>query len=137
MKDLNTSFLGRGWSFPPSFDKKAKTAEMVDGIDDIEQSIRIILSTIPGERVMYPAFGCGIDRFIFESRDATHLTMLKDTIYDALLYDEPRIKVEHINIMEDKEIDGLLRIHISFTTIITNSRSNMVYPFYLKEGTNL
>jgi len=137
MKDLTTSFLGQGWAFPPSFDKETNSVEMVGGVDDIGQSIRIILATIPGERVMYPSFGCGINRFVFEATDATHMTMLRDIVYDALLYNEPRIKVEQITIERDGAVDGLLKIHIDFTVIITNSRSNIVYPFYLKEGTNV
>lgn len=137
MEDFTASFLGKGWSFPPSFNKEDKSVEMVSGLEDIEQSIRIILATMPGERTMYPGFGCGINRFVFESRDATQMTMLKDAVYDALLFNEPRIKVEDIKIHEDGKVDGLLKIHISFTVIMTNSRSNMVYPYYLMEGTNI
>jgi phage baseplate assembly protein W len=137
MKDLTKSFLGNGWAFPPAFNKYTNSVEMVSGVTDIEQSIRIILGTIPGERVMYPSFGCGINTFVFETSDVTHITMLKDTIYDALLFHEPRIKVEKIEVVEDEPVDGLLKIYIEFSVIITNSRSNIVYPFYLKEGTNI
>ena len=137
MEDLTKSFLGNGWAFPPSFDKHTKSVEMVGGEKDIEQSIKIILETIPGERVMYPEFGCGINKFVFESKDVTHITMLKDTIYDALLFHEPRIKVENIEVLNDDDINGLLKIHIAYTVIITNSRSNIVYPYYLVEGTNI
>lgn len=137
MEDLDKSFLGNGWAFPPSFDKNKNMVEMVGGESDIDQSIRIILGTIPGERVMYPEFGCGINKFVFETRDVTYITMLKDTIYDALLFHEPRIKVETIKILENNELDGLLEIHIDYTVIITNSRNNMVYPYYLIEGTNI
>lgn len=137
MKKINDSFLGRGWAFPPAFNKISNSSAMVEDEEDIKQSIRIILGTIPGERMMFPSFGCGIHKFVFESRDETHMTMLRDTVYDALLYHEPRIKIEKITIHNDKEQDGLIRIHIDYKIIITNSRSNMVFPFYLKEGTNL
>lgn len=137
MEDLDKSFLGNGWAFPPSFNRNKNSVEMVAGESDIEQSIRIILGTIPGERVMFPEFGCGINQFVFETRDVTHLTMLKDTVYDALLFHEPRIKVEKIKILENNELGSLLEIQIEYTVIITNSRNNMVYPYYLIEGTNI
>ncbi|MEI8113465.1 MAG: GPW/gp25 family protein [Bacteroidia bacterium] len=137
MKETKDSFLGKGWAFPPAFNNVLGTVEMVEDEEDIRQSVRIILGTIPGERIMFPSFGCGIRMFVFESNDPTHLSMLKDTIYDALLYNEPRIKLDRIDIVDDTQMNGLLHIHILYTIIITNTRNNMVIPFYLSEGTNL
>jgi phage baseplate assembly protein W len=137
MKDYSDSFLGRGWAFPPAFNYEMGTLETVSNEEDIKQSLWIILGTIPGERILFPTFGCGIRKFVFESYDATHITMLKDSIYDAILYNEPRIKLEKIDIKDDTEIHGLIYIHVYYTVIITNTRSNMVYPFYINEGTNL
>ena len=137
MKETKDSFLGKGWAFPPAFNDELGTVEMVEDEEDIRQSVRIILGTIPGERIMFPSFGCGIRMFVFESNDPTHLSMLKDTIYDALLYNEPRIKLDRIDIVDDTQMNGLMHIHIFYTIIITNTRNNMVIPFYLSEGTNL
>ncbi len=137
MKEKSDSFLGRGWAFPPAFNFERGTTELVEDEKDIQESIRIIIETIPGERMMFPAFGCGIRKFVFESNDPTHISMLKDSIYDALLYNEPRIKIEKIEIEDDTQVYGLIHIHLFYTVIITNTRSNMVFPFYLKEGTNL
>ena len=137
MNEKNDSFLGRGWAFPPAFNFELGTVETVAAEEDIRQSLRIIIETIPGERIMFSTFGCGIRKFVFESNDPTHMSMLKDSIYDALLYNEPRIKLEKIDITDDTQRFGLIHIHISYTIIITNTRSNMVFPFYIKEGTNL
>jgi uncharacterized protein len=143
MKEQNTSFLGTGWAFPPKFNFEMGKVETVIDEEDIRQSLRIILGTIPGERIMFPTFGCGIRKFVFESNDPTQISMLKDAIYDAILYHEPRIKLEKIEIKDDTQIkeniqlEGLIHIHIYYTVIITNTRSNLVYPFYLKEGTNI
>jgi phage baseplate assembly protein W len=137
MNKKNNSFLGRGWAFPPAFNFDLGTTELVEDEVDIKQSISIILGTIPGERVMQPVFGCGIRNFVFESNDPTHKTMLKDAIYDALLYNEPRIKVDEINIEDDTQEFGRFKIHVLYTVIITNTRNNIVYPFYFTEGTNL
>ena len=131
------NFLGKGWAFPPSFELDSKWVEMVSAEEDIRQSIRIILGTMPSERVMDPKFGCDMFRYVFETDDPTYLTMLRDTIYDALLYYEPRIKVSEIQFGKERLPEGVLHISISYIVIITNTRSNMVYPFYFKEGTNL
>lgn len=137
MEDSSNAFLGKGWAFPPAFEMDSKWVEMISGESDIEQSIRIVLGTIPTERVMDPKFGCGILGYVFETNDPTYLTLLKDEISNALLYYEPRIKVRDIKFGKDKFHEGLLMVHIDYTVIITNSRSNMVYPFYFNEGTNL
>ncbi len=143
MKTKSDSFLGNGWAFPPEFNFEMGTTKTVADEDDIQQSLKIILGTIPGERIMFPTFGCGIRKFVFESNDPTQMSMLKDAIYDAILYNEPRIKLEKIeindktNIKEDTHLEGLVHIHINYTVIITNTRSNMVFPFYFNEGTNL
>lgn len=138
----NTSFLGRGWAFPPSFNHERGTVEMAEDEQDIEESIAIIINTIPGERIMLPEFGCHIRSYVFESNDATYMSMLKDAIYDALLYYEPRIKdisieIEPNNPRTDPQKDGYVIIRIAYGIIITNTRNNMVIPFYKDEGTNL
>lgn len=137
MADKNESFLGRGWSFPPAFNYDMGTLETVIDEEDIKQSLEIILGTIPGERVMFPTFGCAIRKFVFESNDPTQISMLKDAIYDAILFNEPRIKLEKIEIEDDTQRFGLMHIKVFYTIIITNTRSNVVFPFYFKEGTNL
>ncbi|WP_113922145.1 GPW/gp25 family protein [Cognataquiflexum aquatile] len=137
MDQSEKSFLGKGWAFPPAFDIDSKTVLLVSEEKDIEQSIRIILGTIPGERIMNPKFGCDLIKHVFETTNATSITILKDLVYDALLFYEPRIKSEKINIITDKIMEGKLLIHISYRVIITNTRSNIVFPYYLTEGTNL
>jgi len=146
MKDSSDLFLGKGWAFPPEFDKDRQTVRMVANTEDIAQSIRIIIGTIPGERLMFPKFGCGIRKFVFKSNDPTQMTMLKDTVYLALLYNEPRIKVENIEVHNTIQattsndigpLNGKVYLNLSYTVIITNTRNNMVFPYYLMEGTNL
>lgn len=137
MKDTDKLFLGKGWAFPPEFNKGNNSPKMVEQELDISQSIRIILGTIPGERIMFPEFGCGIHKYVFETMDATHMSMLRDAVYDALLYHEPRIKDVKVDVVRDFDIDGLVKIYIDYEIIVTNSRSNIVFPFYLKEGTNV
>lgn len=130
--ETNSSFLGIGWSFPPTFHQDG-TVEMVADEEDIVQSLEIILSTRPAERVMQPDFGCELSQFLFEEISQSTITGIRGTISDALLYHEPRIDVEDINIDESAE-EGLLLISVTYTVQVTNSRFNLVYPFYINEA---
>ncbi|MDD5033799.1 MAG: GPW/gp25 family protein [Methylococcaceae bacterium] len=136
MEYRKNSFLGRGWSFPPTFEAASGELMMVEAEEDIRQSLAILISTVPGERIMLPQYGCALHSLIFESIDNTLLTEIKTVLADAILYFEPRIRVETIKITTDRMADGLLVIAIEYTVVQTNTRSNMVFPFYLAEGTN-
>ncbi|MEI9921438.1 MAG: GPW/gp25 family protein [Bacteroidota bacterium] len=132
---MNTelTFLGRGWSFPPTFnDKRAVT--MVAYEEDIVQSLKILLSTRPGERVMLPRYGCSLDVLLFEPITTSSIAYVKDLIKTAVLYYEPRIEVEAISINTVDVDDGLIMIELSYVILATNSRFNLVYPFYINEG---
>ncbi|NET16453.1 MAG: GPW/gp25 family protein [Okeania sp. SIO1H6] len=131
--DTNNSFLGTGWSFPPTFNQDTGTVEMVSDEKDIIQSLEIILSTRPAERIMQPDFGCELSQFLFEEISQGLITGIRGIISDALVYHEPRINVEEINI-EESEQEGLLLISIIYTVRATNSRYNLVYPFYINEA---
>ncbi|MEA5521402.1 GPW/gp25 family protein [Limnoraphis robusta] len=129
----NNSFLGTGWSFPPRFNQDTGTVEMVSDEEDIVESLEIILSTRPAERIMQSDFGCELSQFIFEEMSQGTITGIRGIISDALLYHEPRIDVEEINI-DESEQDGLLLIGIIYRVRATNSRFNLVYPFYINEA---
>ena len=131
------SFLGTGWSFPPSFDKLDASVLMVSDVADIEESIRIILSTLPGERFMQPDFGCDIKRLVFENVDSMMISELNHIIYHALLQYEPRIRFIDANVVDRSQDKGALYMQINYSIIATNTRHNMVYPFYYLEGTNI
>jgi phage baseplate assembly protein W len=133
----NNGFLGRGWSFPPRFDLTTGEASMVAAEQDIRESLHILLTTLPGERLMVPRYGCALHGLIFETLSQTLVTRIEGIIEDAILFFEPRIKLESCQVSQSPEQDGLLLIALEYTIIQTNSRSNMVYPFYLTEGTNV
>lgn len=131
------SFLGTGWSFPPAFIKGANSVEMVSTLNDIAQSIRIILGTTPGERVMQPEFGCHLKRLVFEKIDANLVNELNDIVGHALLNFEPRVNFLEAEVLEKDDLGGILQVRIHYTVIATNTRHNIVYPFYKLEGTNI
>lgn len=133
--DGSKNFLGRGWSFPPCFDASAGEVQMVEAEEDIRESLRILFSTQPGERILLPRYGCALHALVFESLSETLLTRIRTVIEDAILYFEPRIRLESVHIDKSAGTDGLLLIGLEYTIVQTNTRSNMVYPFYLTEGT--
>jgi phage baseplate assembly protein W len=129
------SFLGTGWSFPPTFGAGGGAVDMVSGVDDIRQSLEILLATRPGERVMQDEFGCELTAVLFEEIDQGLINALTGLIADAILYHEPRIELDRLDISEDQAAEGLLLISLDYTVRNTNARFNMVYPFYLNEAT--
>ena len=134
---VDKSFLGTGWSFPPVFNPVSKDIQRVGEEDDILQSLYILFSTTPGERVLQPTYGCNLKAMVFENITESTETQIRDMIEKAILFFEPRIDLNSVELDASDINDGLLRILIDYTVRATNSRSNMVYPFYLREGTNI
>lgn len=137
MEQEERTFLGRGWSFPPSFDRLNNANQMSAGIADIEESIHIILGTTPGERIMQPEFGCRIKMMVFEQFSSNLITEINHIIGHALLNFEPRIRFHRAEVLEEANLDGVIMMQIEYSVISTNTRHNIVYPFYLAEGTNV
>ncbi|WP_119079979.1 GPW/gp25 family protein [Chitinophaga alhagiae] len=132
----DSNFLGRGWSFPPTFNKTG-TVEMLEGVDDIYSSLHILLTTAPGERIMQPRYGCNMQDFVFEPMDTGLKTLMLEKVETAILFYEPRIKVETLEIDGSREWEGVLFIKLDFMVKTSNSRFNFVYPFYINEGTEI
>lgn len=106
---------------------------MTSGEEDIRQSVRVILSTEPGERALQPEFGCPLRRFVFQRVDLMTRTRIKDAVSHALLHWEPRIQVDDVRVEETEE-DGTVRIAVDYTVRATNSRFNLVFPYHTAEG---
>lgn len=128
------SFLGTGWSFPPTFSAHGKDILMVSGEDDIHQSLEIILSTRLGERVMLESFGSDLSYLIFEEIDRSFKNTLTSLVTNAILNHEARIKLNKVDFSSQAELEGLIFINLDYSVPSTNSRFNMVYPFYLNES---
>lgn len=133
----DTTFLGRGWGFPPEFNRSAKGVGMLENEEEIQSSLEILLSTRLGERIMQPDYGCNLDEMTFEAMNLTMRTYLKDLVEHAILYHEPRIELEKLEIDTSRETEGVLLILIDYRVRTTNSRFNFVYPYYKNEGSNL
>ncbi len=98
---------------------------------DLEDSIRMVLLTAPGERLMRPQFGCRIWDLLFEPVNANLLGLISQAVRDALAQWEPRIEVDEVTPVQDEASSGLVRIAIAYRIRATNDKRNLVYPFYV------
>jgi phage baseplate assembly protein W len=132
-------FLGRGWSFPPTFDRAIGGVQMLEHEDDIASSLHILLTTALGERIMVPQYGCNMDELVFENIDTQMRTLMADKIESAILYHEPRIDLERVEVDDDprEALEGRVLIGVSYRVKATNSRFNFVFPYYRDEGTDI
>lgn len=131
---VDKTFLGTGWSFPPGFDARHRHAVMASEEEDIRQSLVILLSTAPGERVMHPSFGCGLKRMVFEHINESAVTEIRDLIEKAVLFFEARITLDAVRVDATGMTHGLLKLRLDYTVRTTNARANMVFPLYVTEG---
>lgn len=148
--DSQKSFLGTGWAFPIAFHRDALvqkeqgqnekvqcSVEMVSEVADIRQSLTILLGTRPGERVMRPDYGCALDDMLFEPINTSLITYIKELITNAVLYYEPRVNLQNINIVTDPATiqEGRVLIELDLVVRSTNGRFNYVYDYYKREAT--
>lgn len=130
----NKSFLGTGFKFPVCVDPNTGKVRTSSNEEDIQESIRLILSTTPGERPMMPDFGCSINSFVFSGSDYTTLMMMKREVENALIMWEPRIRDIEVDIASSPDETGKLVINVNYVVRSTNNPFNLVYPFYINEG---
>ena len=135
MADLLKTFLGTGWSFPPTFLRETASVVMTSDDRDIQESLRILFSTARGERIMLPGYGCDLWNMVFQSITTTLQTEIAERVRQAILNWEPRIEVIDVEVLPQATEDGLVLIQVDYLIRLTNTRSNLVYPFYLQEGT--
>ena len=137
MENSKNSFLGKGWAFPPTFNKTTGTVEMVSDEEDIRQSLHILLSTSLGERVMQPDYGCNLNDYVFEGLNSTTIGYIKERVANSILYYEPRIVTERIEVTSEGSVDNLegrFLIEVTYSIPGTNSRFNYVYDYYKNEA---
>lgn len=135
MGNPESSFLGTGWSFPPTFSRLDYSVEMVSDEQDIRESLWVLLCTSLGERIMLPNYGSQLWRMVFQNVTNTLMTQLADIVRQAVLEWEARINVDDVVVQPDATVAGLVLIDLYYTIAKTNARNNLVFPFYIQEGT--
>jgi phage baseplate assembly protein W len=132
----NSAFLGKGWAFPVTFDAAGGSVAMAKYEEDIWQSLQILFSTSIRERVLQPDYGCNPEDYVFATMNVSFLSYLEDLVKKNIARNEPRIRLDDLSIV-NSQLEGILEIHLAYTVRTTNTRFNMVYPFYKQEGTNV
>ena len=127
---MDDSFLGRGLSLPVRADAGGRVA-LVEGIDAVERSVRIILGTAPGERPMRPDFGCGLHDLVFSPLDVDLAGRVESEVKAALRRWEPRIEVLDVAVDVDSELQAVVYVSVGYRVKQTNDRRNLVVPFYV------
>jgi phage baseplate assembly protein W len=125
------AFLGKGWSVPVAPDDRAGTLPFTEGAEKVRQSIRIILDTEPGERIMRPTFGCGLRRYLMAPNTTATRALIQRDVEQALANFEPRIQTKSVQV-DPGDDPALVLIQISYVHLRTGRRDNLVYPFFLE-----
>jgi phage baseplate assembly protein W len=133
--DPSKAFLGVGWAFPVGVAPDGRMAEAAYE-EDVRQAIRIILGTNPDERVMRPEFGAGLKALVFEPINTTLMELVRTRVRDALVRWEPRVDLDRVDVRTDPPEPNKLLIEVWYRVRATNAVGNLVYPFYLQEGTS-
>jgi phage baseplate assembly protein W len=131
------SFLGTGWSFPPAFVRDLNTVLLTSEEENIRQCLTVLLSTQCGERLMNEQYGTVLRTLVFDGSDGLLHSSIRETITNAILLYEPRIKLADINIETDPADAARVLVNIQYVVRTNNSRRNFVFPFHVLEGTNL
>jgi phage baseplate assembly protein W len=130
----NAAYLGQGWSFPPRFVAGGAEVELTAGDAVIAQSISLLLRTQPGERVMRPDVGAGLEAAQFAEIDRELLNSITAQVSDALARHEPRVQLDDVDVLPDASQPGRLDVSVTYTVPANNSRYNLVYPFSVTEA---
>ena len=123
--------LGTGWNFPVAPSGRAREMQLVSGPDKVRQAIWIILETEPGERVMRPAFGCGLRRYLMKPNTSATRALMQRDIERAISSWEPRVQLEEVRV-EPGDDPAMVVIDLRYRHLRDGSAGNLVYPFYLE-----
>jgi phage baseplate assembly protein W len=127
---MSREIVGSGWAFPPRIDQQGGLA-LTNERSELVQSIYIILSTSPGQRVMRPTFGCRLHELVFAPNNSHTAAQARRFVEEALGMWEPRINVNQVNVFPDPKENHRLMIEIEYEVKATHDRRSLVYPFYL------
>jgi phage baseplate assembly protein W len=133
MADDGADFRGVGWSFPVQTDDQGQIS-LARQDEAIRQSIRLIIETAKGERLMHPTFGCGIHDLVFAPNDPLTAARASFEVREALIDWEPRIEVLNVQAQLATAEENTLLLDVQYRVRSTNNVFNLVYPFYLRRG---
>jgi hypothetical protein len=127
---MSDGFLGAGWRFPILPDATGGLS-YVAGEDNVEQSLLILVQTALGERAMRYDFGCRAPQLVFAPGSLRYLRLLEETVRDAIRDWEPRVLLDDVTVDVDVEDESLVTVRVDYRVRRTNTRQNLVFPFYV------
>jgi phage baseplate assembly protein W len=130
---MDEDIIGRGWAFPPKIDPQGGLA-LTSERSELEQSIQIILTTTPGQRVMRPTFGCRLQELVFAPNNSHTAAQARRYVEEALGMWEPRIRVDRVSVRPDPDDTSRLLVEIEYVVKTTHDQRSLVFPFYLIPG---
>ncbi|EAY31814.1 GPW/gp25 family protein [Microscilla marina] len=133
MSNSKSPFLGTGWGFPPQFVAGGKYLTTTQSVENVHKSVLILLQTNVGERVMLEDFGGSLVNFQFEQVSTRLLEDIKDHVASTIEINEPRVRLDNVEVEQDTQLEGRLLVQLQYTIRSSNSRFNLVYPFYVTE----
>lgn len=135
--NAKSSFLGRGWRFPPSFNRREGAVQMSEDEQDIHESLQVLFGTRLAERSFAPRYGLSMQEWLFKPIGTTEASLLREQITLAILIYEPRVDVLSLRVNTTRLAEGQLLIELDYKVKATNSRYNLVYPYYLGDGSEV
>jgi phage baseplate assembly protein W len=135
--DRARSFLGTGWGFPPEFAQNGRSVQLTSDEEDIRASLQILFGTARGERTLAPRYGLDAHELLFEPLSTTLKAFLRDRMTTDILVYEPRIRVLSLQIEDPDPVAGVARIALEYEIRSTNSRYNLVFPFYESDANEI
>ena len=127
---MDHDIIGKGWSFPPRFNRLSGEVDMVEGNDEIRQSLAVILSTELGERFLQPNFGCTFSEYQFKTFTPSVRSGISRMVSRTLALQEPRIEITNVDVRDGRKDFGEVLLDIQYTIVETGTKESMVYPFY-------
>ena len=131
------SFLGQGWTFPPAFVRDMNSVLLSSDDQNIRECLSVLFSTQCGERLMNENYGTVLRSLVFDGSDGDLYSSIQDTVKNAILLYEPRVKLSEITVTPDASDQSRLVVNVGYVIRTSNSRRNFVFPFHVIEGTNL
>jgi phage baseplate assembly protein W len=128
-----SDFLGQGWTFPVRVNARGGL-DWSSGAKSIEEAIWIILDTPRRSRIMEPEFGCGLHDYVFAPNSANTRAVIAAEVQSALVRWEPRVDVLSVNVEPQVDAQNTLLIEVDYRIRANNAVRNLVYPFFLNEG---
>ena len=127
---MNRRFLGKGWRFPvlPS---PSGRLEYTEGDENVEHSLRVLLLTALGERVMRFDFGSRASELVFAPGGQRHLRLLETTVREGVRDWESRVDLLDVSVEADPEEPERVTVSLAYQVRATNTRTSLVFPFYL------